>query len=103
MGSEMCIRDRLSPELLQEGLAREIVRTIQDARKQADLQIADRIELRISGSDAVTAAVDAYRDFIGNEVLASRWHDASFEHGHAVERSLGDDHWSIQFGVDEAG
>lgn len=93
----------LSPELLQEGLAREIVRTIQDARKQADLQIADRIELRISGSVAVTAAVEAYRDFIGNEVLASRWHDESFEHGHAVERSLGDDHWSIQFGVDEAG
>ena len=63
----------LTPELVQEGLARELVRSVQDARKQAGLEVSDRIVLDIEGSEAVAAALEVHRAYIGNETLASRW------------------------------
>jgi len=63
----------LTEELLREGLARELVRTIQEARKQAGLQVSDRIVLEIEGNDAVMGALAAHKDYVGAETLASRW------------------------------
>jgi isoleucyl-tRNA synthetase len=61
----------LSPELLTEGLARELVRNIQDARKNAGFQIADRIAVYLSGgADPVAAAVREWGDYIRTETLA---------------------------------
>ena len=54
----------LSEALLVEGIAREIVRTVQDARKSAGLEIADRIALAISGSKRVQAALREHREYI---------------------------------------
>ncbi|NIQ27868.1 MAG: hypothetical protein GTN88_15750, partial [Gammaproteobacteria bacterium] len=54
----------LTDELVREGLAREIVRSVQDARKQAGLEVSDRITLGVSGSAAVAAALDVHRDYI---------------------------------------
>jgi len=68
--------DTAVDEALQlEGLAREMVRTVQDARKQAGLAVADRIVLRISGDGEaeVEAALAQHRDFIMNETLAVEW------------------------------
>ena len=44
----------LTPELIQEGLAREFVRRVQDLRKSADLEIADRIRLYVSATPGLT-------------------------------------------------
>jgi isoleucyl-tRNA synthetase len=63
----------LTPELVQEGLARELVRSVQEARKQAGLEVSDRIVLEIEGDEAVAAALMAYRQYIGVETLACRW------------------------------
>jgi isoleucyl-tRNA synthetase len=60
----------LDEELLAEGLARELVNRIQRLRKDAGLEITDRIELAIGGSDAVRAAAERHRAFIGGETLA---------------------------------
>lgn len=60
----------LTPELVKEGLAREFVRRVQDLRKQADFDIADRIRLYFIGSKRVEEAVEAFRDYIMNETLA---------------------------------
>jgi isoleucyl-tRNA synthetase len=60
----------LTPELLNEGLAREFVRRVQDLRKQADLDIADRIRLYYSASTRLAAAVEANRSYIMSETLA---------------------------------
>ena len=65
----------VTPELEREGLAREVVRTIQDARKQAGLDVADRIALRVEGGGIVEEAVHEHRAFIQSETLASTWHD----------------------------
>ena len=61
----------ITPELKREGLMREIVRHVQSARKQAGLQIDDRIVLSISSDDSeISQAVDAFADVIKAETLA---------------------------------
>jgi len=87
----------ITPELKREGLMREIVRHIQSARKQAGLQIDDRIILSISSDDSeISQAVDAFADVIKSETLAvelnsaadeSEKYDAKIE-GKLVEISL---------------
>ncbi|MEJ5313609.1 isoleucine--tRNA ligase [Anaerolinea thermophila] len=59
----------LTPELIREGLAREFVRRVQDLRKNAGLDIADRIEVVYQASDGLAQAVEAFRDYIMNETL----------------------------------
>ena len=61
----------ITPELKREGLMREIVRHVQSARKQAGLQIDDRIILSISSDDSeIPQAIDAFADVIKSETLA---------------------------------
>ena len=64
---------RLDEALELEGLAREMVRTVQETRKQAGLAVSDRIALRIAGSPRVEAALALHRDYIAAETLASKW------------------------------
>ncbi len=59
----------LTPELVQEGLAREFVRRIQDLRKTADLDVADRINLFVEASEGLRAAIEAYREYVTVETL----------------------------------
>jgi len=59
----------LTPELVQEGLAREFVRRVQDLRKTADLEIADRIVLFYTATPGLTEAVKAFADYIQAETL----------------------------------
>ncbi|MEM7408089.1 MAG: isoleucine--tRNA ligase [Pseudomonadota bacterium] len=99
LGYLVALDTTLTPELEREGLAREIVRTIQDSRKQAGLNIDDRIELHLGGSPAVLDAVATHREFIANEVLATGWADANDGAAHRVERNLGDEQLRVQFSV----
>src|SRR2546426_8274406 len=62
----------LDDELRREGLAREVVHAVQNARKGAGLQVEDRIELALSGDAGVLAAVREHADYIAGETLASR-------------------------------
>jgi isoleucyl-tRNA synthetase len=63
----------LDDALRREGLARELIRAVQDARKQAGLEVADRIDLFVEGDAAVMAAVAEHRDYLMSETLASAW------------------------------
>ena len=60
----------LTPELVQEGQAREFVRRVQDLRKSANLEVADRIRLFVEASVALSTAIEAHRDYIMAETLA---------------------------------
>ncbi len=60
----------LDEALAQEGLARELVRSLNDLRKAVGLDIADRIALTIEGDETVAAALAAHRDYVMAEVLA---------------------------------
>jgi isoleucyl-tRNA synthetase len=60
----------VTPELRNEGLAREVVSRIQRMRKDAGLAVSDRIVLSVSGSEQLQEAVRAHKAWIADEVLA---------------------------------
>jgi isoleucyl-tRNA synthetase len=60
----------LTPELVAEGLAREVVHRIQTRRKEADLDYADRIRVRYRAAPELEAAIGAHRGWIAGETLA---------------------------------
>jgi isoleucyl-tRNA synthetase len=62
----------LTPELEAEGLARDVVRQANEARKAAGLQISDRIRLVVDSGhhDDVAAALEAHRDMVMRDTLA---------------------------------
>ncbi|MGM0396880.1 MAG: isoleucine--tRNA ligase [Bacillota bacterium] len=61
----------LTPELLNEGFAREFVSKVQQMRKFNGYEILDKITIKYSGSDAIKEAVSQYEDFIKSETLAT--------------------------------
>jgi isoleucyl-tRNA synthetase len=86
----------LDDELIDEGFAREIVRSVQDARKQAGLEVSDRITLGVSGSEAVETALAEHREYLMAETLATEWQVGQKKPLYTDEKELGDDHWKIE-------
>jgi isoleucyl-tRNA synthetase len=60
----------LTPNLLQEGYARELVNKIQYTRKEQNFDILDRIVIEWYGDDDIQAAIDKYKDYIMRETLS---------------------------------
>jgi isoleucyl-tRNA synthetase len=71
----------LTPELEAEGVARDLVRAIQQARRDADLDVSDRILLDVSATAAVADAVRTHAELIRRETLATTLavHEADVE------------------------
>jgi isoleucyl-tRNA synthetase len=70
-GETVAIDTTVTPELRREGLAREVIRLIQEARKSDGLDVTDRIALRWSARDAeLAAALTEHSALIAGEVLA---------------------------------
>jgi isoleucyl-tRNA synthetase len=61
---------QLSDELIAEGVARDVVRAVQQARKDAGLHVSDRIRLALAVPDGWRAAVVRFRDWIAEQTLA---------------------------------
>jgi isoleucyl-tRNA synthetase len=61
---------QVTPQLAAEGLARDVVRVVQQARRDAGLDVSDRISVAVAASAEVVAAVTAHRAFVAREVLA---------------------------------
>ncbi len=59
----------LSHDLVLEGLSREVVRRIQDLRKQADLSVDDRIQLQYDASPRLKEAIATNREYLESETL----------------------------------
>ena len=89
----------LDDTLIDEGFAREIVRSVQDARKQAGLDVSDRIVLGVSGTPAVEKALAAHRDYLMAETLATDWSLNQATPRHRDERASGEERWTIEFSL----
>ncbi|MBN1685923.1 MAG: isoleucine--tRNA ligase [Spirochaetales bacterium] len=63
----------ITAELYDEGVVRDIVRSVQNLRKDRGLDVTDRIVLRLHGSDAVRSAVEGFQDHLMEETLATVW------------------------------
>ena len=68
----VALETALTPALVQEGHARELINRIQNLRKDKDLDVADRIALKISADAELLAAVEAHRETIAAETLAEK-------------------------------
>ena len=78
------------------GRARGPVAPGQEGRKQAELQVSDRIRLRLTGSPEAESVAAEHRDYIMGETLAGEWPEGDFDPQHSAERSLDQEHWRIE-------
>ncbi len=70
-GHAVALELDLDDELRREGLAREVVRAVQEARKQAGLDVSDRISLELGGDDELLDAAREHESYIAGETLAT--------------------------------
>jgi len=70
-GGFVVLDTAVTPELAAEGLARDVVRAVQQARKDAGLEVTDRIRLSLAGDADAVAAIRAHRELIAGETLAT--------------------------------
>lgn len=76
-GTQVMLDTRLTPELKAEGAARDVVRFVQDARKDAGLDVADKIELHLATDSAeLTTAIATHRATISGETQVVCWSEA---------------------------
>ncbi len=72
------------------------MRSVQDARKQAGLEVSDRIVLGVSGSAGVERALLAHRDYLMTETLATEWTVDQSDPLFSIERNLDSESWKIE-------
>ncbi|MBI2799564.1 MAG: isoleucine--tRNA ligase [Gammaproteobacteria bacterium] len=91
----------ITPELRQQGFAREVVNRVQQMRKSMDLALTDRIVLEIAADHAMIAAIASHRDYVVAEVLASDLKFAMTPTGAVTETfEVGDSKLTIGVAVD---
>ena len=61
----------LTKELIQEGQVRDLIRGIQNLRKEKGLDVTDRIRLFVSGTKSMKEGFESFKEFISSETLAS--------------------------------
>ncbi len=71
-GETVALDLELTPELLRAGLAREVVRLVQEARKNSGFEVSDRIELRWAAGGDTAEALREHQALVADEVLAVR-------------------------------
>jgi isoleucyl-tRNA synthetase len=67
----VALNTHLTPDLIAEGWAREVVHRVQSARKKADLDYADRIRVFYHAAPQLRAAIDSHTNWIAAETLAT--------------------------------
>jgi isoleucyl-tRNA synthetase len=88
----------VTPELRREGLAREVIRLVQDARKADGLEVSDRIALRWEATDPeLAAALTEHEQLIAGEVLATEFGTGGA--GQAAVPDAGTEHRAADLGL----
>ena len=87
----------LTPELERAGVFREVVRLVQEARKNTGLEVSDRIELTWSAEGTVARAVEEHAEELAAEVLAVRVQPGTGA-GAGVEGPEGSRFWVVRAG-----
>ena len=85
---------KITDELKKEGYVRDLVRGIQNLRKESGLNVTDRIKLSVSGDQELKSAYDMFESFVCGEVLASSANFVS-SLSNATEVESEDKKWSI--------
>jgi isoleucyl-tRNA synthetase len=73
-GTQVSVDARLTEELKREGMARDVIRQVQDLRKKSGLEMEDRIRLHLgTESKVLQQAIQAHQAYIAAETLAVEW------------------------------
>jgi isoleucyl-tRNA synthetase len=94
-GETVALDLELDDDLRRAGIARDIIRAIQEARKSSGLEVTDRITLRWSGSDDVKAAIAVHGSDVADEVLALDMTEDP------AATTFGDDDLGLQFSIEK--
>jgi len=86
-GYTVAVSTELTTELAQEGLAREVVRRVQDLRKKADFRIQDRITAYYKAEGQLAEAIAAWADYIKTETLSEELTDTDAPHGLVTDKA----------------
>ena len=78
-GETVALDLELTPELRRAGLAREVVRLVQEARKTSGFDVTDRVALRWQAEGELAEALREHADLVAGEVLAVRFEEGGFE------------------------
>ena len=70
-GYTVAVTTAITPELADEGLARELVRRLQDMRREAGFELSDRITTWVAGDAEVARVLAAHGDYIRDETLTT--------------------------------
>ncbi|HSF26030.1 MAG TPA: class I tRNA ligase family protein, partial [Actinomycetes bacterium] len=89
-GGFVVLDTEVTPELAAEGIARDVVRAVQQARRDAGLHISDRIRLGVDGDAEALTAVDEHRDMVAGETLATEVVIGAVPAERAAEVQVGD-------------
>ena len=75
----------ITPELKREGMARDVVRQVQQLRKEANLEMEDRVVLYLHTESAeLRQAIETHRDYIASETLTAQWSSSPLNEGAAT-------------------
>ena len=92
-GVVVVLATELTPELVAEGMARDLVRVIQDRRKELGCEFTDRIEVGIeTDSEELKASVEKFMEYLAGETLADSITPGSLDGAEATDIKVGDDH-----------
>jgi isoleucyl-tRNA synthetase len=86
----------VTPDLLKEGYARDLVRGIQNLRKESGFEVTDRISLVLGGDEDLRSAFEAFRNFVAGEILADsiEWTSVSTDLATSIE--AGEKTWKAE-------
>jgi isoleucyl-tRNA synthetase len=90
---------KITPELEAEGIARDVVRMIQQARKDADLNVSDRINLYLDAPDAIAKALKTHANYITEQTLSKLSEHKPAHATFNVENTLDDQKITISFSI----
>ena len=89
-GESLALDLALTPELIGQGIARDVTRLIQDARKSSGLDISDRIVVTWeSDVEATISALNLHAELVASEVLATTWTQGVIASPTASDEELG--------------
>ena len=88
------LETNITDELKKEGWARDLVRGIQNLRKESGLSVTDRIQLKVFGDDDLKGAWTMFADFVAGETLAAASEWTAIEGGVVIEAD--DKKWSVK-------
>jgi isoleucyl-tRNA synthetase len=84
-GGQVFLKTELTSELIEEGLARDVVRRVQSMRKDADLQYTQNIEIYYRGEKEILEAIKKWQDYIKQETLAVKLVKGTTREGYYAE------------------